>query len=281
MQKRGQLFIVATPIGNLQDISVRAIAILKQVSLIAAEDTRHSGKLLQALQIATPMVSLHEFNEFQRSEQVLQRLLAGEDVALISDAGTPLISDPGSDLVKRALAEQIKVVPIPGPCAAIAALSASGLPTGNFVFEGFLPAKASARQKHLEKLVRESRTMVFYEAPHRICDLIQDMIKIWGPNHSAALAKELTKMYETIIQDSLQNILVWLEVDPMHQKGEFVVMLQGVPPEVESSEEDITQVLKILLEELPTKQAAHLAAKISGRKKNEIYELALKLKEEK
>jgi 16S rRNA (cytidine1402-2'-O)-methyltransferase len=280
MQKRGQLFIVATPIGHLQDISARAIAVLRQVSLIAAEDTRHSGKLLQALGISTPMVSLHEFNEFQRSEQVLERLLAGQDIALISDAGTPLISDPGSDLVKRALAEHIKVVPIPGPCAAIAALSVSGLSTDSFIFEGFLPAKASARQKHLEKLVKESRTLVFYEAPHRICDLIQDMIKIWGPEHQAALAKELTKMYETIVQDSLQNILAWLEADPLHQKGEFVVMLEGVARQTETSSDEILPLLKILLEELPTKQAAHLAAKITGKKKNEVYELALQLKKD-
>ncbi len=260
-------------------MSARAIEVLRQVDLIAAEDTRHSKTLLQHFVINTPCCSLHDYNERQRVDKLIELMKTGKSIALISDAGTPLISDPGFALVRAVRAAGFQVIPIPGACAAIAALSAAGLPSDRFIFEGFLPAKSSARQQRLENLREETRTLIFYEAPHRILDLIKDMLLVFGVEREAVIAKELTKTYETIYQGNLSELKNWLEADSNHQRGEFVVLLQGV--ELKESHPiciDPSEVLKILLEELSVKQAANLAAKITGEKKNTLYELALKFK---
>lgn len=279
LNQMGALYIVATPIGNLGDMSARAISVLQQVDLIAAEDTRHSKPLLQHYAINTPCRSLHDYNEKQRSGEFIELLQQGKSMALISDAGTPLISDPGFALVRAVRAAGFAVIPIPGACAAIAALSAAGLPSDRFVFEGFLPAKTAARQQRLESIRAEGGTVIFYEAPHRILDLIEDMILILGPEREAVIAKELTKTFETIIQGNLSDLKNWLLDDSNPQRGEFVVLLHGISEKNSSPIEiDPTAVLKILLEELSVKQAAALTAKITGEKKNTVYELALQLK---
>lgn len=270
----GTLYIVATPIGNLGDWSQRAQEILSQVALIAVEDTRHSSKLLSHFGIQTPMLAYHEHNEKQASEKLLARLLAGDSVALISDAGTPLISDPGYPLVSLAHAEGIRVSPIPGPSAVIAALSASGLPTDRFVFEGFLPSKQQARKGRLMALQRDSRTLVFYESPHRIVASLEDMTDVLGGERLAVLARELTKSYETIKQARLAELTGWVASDSYQAKGEIVVMVHGAQatgPEAAEAE----RVLTILLKSLPVKEAASLAAEITGAKKNALYQQAL------
>jgi len=272
------LYIVATPIGNLGDITSRAIEILREVDCIAAEDTRHSKKLLVHFNIKKPMLSLHDYNENERSKILLSRLQKGENIALISDAGTPLISDPGFRLVKMVREAGVTVIPIPGPCAAITALCASGLPTDKFIFEGFLPAKSSARTKRLGKLKTEPRTIIFYEAPHRVIFLIKELINIFGENRPAVVARELTKKFETIYSANLAEIKIWLESDKKQQKGEFVILLHGAKPTKEEkiNEKDL-QILKTLLTELPVKQAASLTAKITGISKNELYKAAMEL----
>jgi 16S rRNA (cytidine1402-2'-O)-methyltransferase len=279
--RKGVLYVVATPIGNLQDISERAIATLKGVSRIAAEDTRHSARLLSHYGIDTPMVALHEHNEREITSQLLDRLAAGDDLALISDAGTPLISDPGFCLVRAARAAGFRLVPIPGPAACIAALSVAGLPADHFVFEGFLPARTAARRRRLEELKRESRTLVFHESSHRILECLGDMAEILGGDRSAAVARELTKVFETIESGALDALRVWLQADPNQQKGEFVVLVQGSPAAGDSALDEATrQVLAVLVAELPLKQAASLAAKITGLAKNELYAQALEMKKE-
>ena len=225
--RTGVLYVVATPIGNLQDISERAIATLKGVSRIAAEDTRHSARLLSHYGIDTPMVALHEHNEREITPKLIEKLVAGDDLALISDAGTPLISDPGFCLVRAARAAGIRVAPVPGPAACIAALSAAGLPADHFVFEGFLPVRATARRRRLEALVNESRTLVFHESSHRIVECLADMAEILGSDRPAVVARELTKVFETIESGGLAALLAWLRADPNQQKGEFVVLVQG------------------------------------------------------
>lgn len=272
----GHLYIVATPIGNLEDVSQRAITVLKKVDLIAAEDTRHSAKLLAHYGIQTTMISLHEHNEKVRCDRILQKILEGVSVALISDSGTPLISDPGYRLVHEAREHRITVIPIPGPCAAICALSAAGLPSDRFVFEGFLPSKKEARLKRLEKLEQEMRTMIFYEAPHRIIALLKDMVQIFGGDRHAVIARELTKRYETIHGSALHAVLDWLEARTEQHCGEFVVLVSGKNKPIKGtlSEED-TRILKVLLKELSTKQAASLAAKITGKKKALLYQRAV------
>ncbi len=276
--KAGILYLVATPIGNLGDITFRAIESLKQVSLVAAEDTRHSRRLLQHYQISTPMISLHAFNETLRVTQLIDRLLQGESVGLISDAGTPLISDPGFPLVRAAHVANIQVVPIPGACAAITALCAAGLPTDRFVFEGFLPAKTMARQQRLAVVKADTRTLVYYESPHRIEAMLQDLVAIFGASRRATIARELTKQFETIRQDELSTLLEWVQQNSEQQLGEFVVVVAGAQIEERTSAQEVESMLTILLSELPTKQAASLCAKITGRKKNELYEQALILK---
>lgn len=276
----GMLYVVPTPIGNLGDMSQRAIEVLQSVNYIAAEDTRHSKSLLQHFAIKTPLIPLHEHNEREKTADLLQCLEKGESIAIISDAGTPLVSDPGYFFVREAIAAGIAIVPIPGPCAAIVALSASGLPTDRFSFEGFLPGKESQRKERLTKLRTENRTMIFYEAPHRVLSCLQDMQKIFGDTRRAVLARELTKMYETIHAAPLSELVHWVENDANQQRGEIVLLIEGMPAEEETSTSQIMadDVLKILLAELPLKQAVDLAAKISGGRKNELYQRALDLK---
>lgn len=270
------LYIVATPIGNLGDISQRAIDTLKQVDLIAAEDTRHSSKLLKHFDITTKMMPLHDYNEAQQTQKILQKLKQGKSIALISDAGTPLISDPGYRLVAEIRKAGIEVVPIPGACALISALSVSGLPSDKFRFEGFLPAKQHARKEYLQTLKTEIATLIFYESPHRLLKSLQDMVKVFGENRQAVIARELTKKFETIYDDTLQNLLQYFIDHSEKQCGEFVILVHGEAKQkiAEITAEDI-KILNILLEELSVKQAAHLAAKITGKKKNVLYQLAL------
>lgn len=272
----GTLYIVATPIGNLKDMSFRAIETLKSVNCIAAEDTRHSASLLQHYAITTPAFSLHEHNERERSSQLLERLTRGESVALISDAGTPLISDPGYFLVREARALGVRIVPIPGACAAIAALSAGGLPTDRFAFEGFLPAKTKARIDRLTSMKQESRTMIFYEAPHRILALLLDMQKVFGDDREVVIARELTKMYETIRAGTLSELVTWVNDDENQQRGEIVVLLKG--EEAPVSNIAAHELLAVLLEYLPLKQAVEVATRITSDRKNELYEMALLIK---
>lgn len=270
------LYIVATPIGNLLDMSFRAIEVLKGVDLIAAEDTRHTAALLEHFSISTPILSLHEHNERERANQLLNRLQQGESIALVSDAGTPLISDPGYFLVKEARALGIKVIPIPGPCAAIVALSAAGLPTDRFIFEGFLPAKTKGRVDRLTELRDEPRTLIFYEAPHRILDLLVDMQTVLGDDRLVVIARELTKKFETIHSAVLPELIAWIKNDPNQQRGEFVVLVEGTKKPV--SNVQAQEVLALLLENLPLKQAVDIAAKLTGGRKNELYDLALSMK---
>jgi len=287
IEPAGRLYVVATPIGNLGDLSVRAREILQSVSLIAAEDTRHTGVLLKHFGIDTPQVSLHDHNERQRAPDLVSRLLQGASIALVSDAGTPAISDPGFDLVRAAVAAGIDVVAIPGPCAAIAALSIGGLPTDRFCFEGFLPARGAARRKRLESLVHEARTLVFYESPHRLRDTLEDCAKILGETRGATVAREITKMHETAYRGSLGEHLARAGSDPDFGRGEIVLLIAGSPQAAGEGERGadghggaLDRVLNILLVELPLKQAARLAAQITEARDNEAYRRALQLKPE-
>lgn len=273
------LYIVATPIGNLADISARAIEVLSSVDVVAAEDTRHSKYLLQHHGIETSTISLHEHNEQQRSELLLTRIAAGESIALISDAGTPLISDPGYRLVNMAREQGIKVIPIPGACAVIAALSASGLSAERFAFEGFLPPKSTARRQTLQSLANEPRTLIFYESPKRMVASLQDMLTVFGGERKACLARELTKMFETIITLPLAELVDVVMNDTNHQKGEIVLLIEGQSTVVDRDEAEEVRVLQILLDEVPLKQAAAITASILGIKKNKAYEMALKLQQ--
>jgi 16S rRNA (cytidine1402-2'-O)-methyltransferase len=272
------LYLVATPIGNLGDISARAIETLQSVSLIAAEDTRHSKRLLQHFDIDTRLIAYHEHNEEQQTPVLLDRLLKGHSVALISDAGTPLVSDPGYRLVQAALQVSIKVVPVPGPCAAIAALSASGLPTDRFVFEGFPPAKPGARQNYLQTLQAEPRTLVFYVSCHRITDTLKDMANVFGGQRQAVLARELTKTFETIRKTTLMELAEWVASDQNQQKGEIVLLVEGASESGDAEQRLLHRLLPILVDELPVKQAATIAAKVTGLNKNDLYKQALSLK---
>lgn len=273
----GSLYVVATPIGNLDDMSVRALKVLREVALIAAEDTRHSARLMQHFGIGTPLAACHEHNERDEGSRFITRLLAGDNVALISDAGTPLISDPGYHLVRQARAAGIPVVPVPGACALIAALSAAGLPSDRFMFEGFLPAKAVGRRAKLELVKEEPRTLIFYEAPHRILECLQDMEQVFGADRPALLARELTKTFETLKGLPLGELRAFVEADSNQQRGECVVLVAGwTPPE----DEDVVgaearRILGLLLEEMPLKRAAALAAQITGVRKNLLYQVAL------
>lgn len=273
------LYIVATPIGNLLDISQRAIDTLKQVDVIAAEDTRHSGHLLQHYSIKTPTISLHEHNEQQRSETLLVRLQKGETVALISDAGTPLISDPGYRLVSLVREHGINVIPIPGSCALIAALSASGLPSDKFSFEGFLAAKQGTRQQSLEQLANETRTMIFYESPRRLKKTLEDMMIFFGKDRRVCLARELTKLHETIETKSLTDLLNWVSDDSNQQRGECVLLVEGQTLQHDVNDDEINRVLKLLLTDLSVKRAAAITASLLDVSKNKAYEMALKLQQ--
>ncbi|HEV2111246.1 MAG TPA: 16S rRNA (cytidine(1402)-2'-O)-methyltransferase [Gammaproteobacteria bacterium] len=276
-ERPGVLYVVATPIGNLDDISSRALKILAEVDLVAAEDTRHSGTLLSHFGIRTQLVSLHEHNEAERAGWLIGKLQGGADVALISDAGTPLISDPGFDLVRAARKAGISVSPIPGACAMVAALSVSGLPTDRFVFEGFLPVKSTARRERLALLAAESRTLVFYESVHRLQESLDDMAAVLGSERIGVLARELTKLHEGVREASLTGLAEWARTDTAAGKGEAVILVAGASASAADSGADAERVLRALLKELPVKQAAALAAEITGLKKNPLYERALEL----
>lgn len=274
----GTLYVVATPIGNLSDISRRALGVLAGVDLIAAEDTRHSGRLLQQYHITTKTLALHDHNERDRAPDVVERLSQGKSVALISDAGTPLISDPGFHLVRLAREQGIKVVPVPGASAMLAALSAAGLPSDRFVFEGFLPAKSAARKKRLEAMASESCTVIFYEAPHRLLETLADMVAVLGENRHVVLARELTKTFETIKGDAVATLLQWASADPDQQKGEMVLLVKGVEgDDSEGATAEGQRILRLLMAELPLSQASALAAKITGIKKKPLYQFGLSL----
>lgn len=278
----GTLYVVATPIGNLEDVSARALRVLAEVALIAAEDTRHSARLLQHFGIATPLAACHEHNERDEGGRFIKRLLAGDDVALISDAGTPLISDPGYHLVRQARSAGIHVVPLPGACALIAALSAAGLPSDRFIFEGFLPAKQAARRARLELLREEPRTVIFYEAPHRILESLEDLEAVFGPERPAVLARELTKTFETLQGLPLDELRTWVAADSNQQRGECVLVVGGwqAPQGDDAIDQNARRVLRLLLAEMPVKRAAAVAAEITGIRKNLLYQLALEEKSE-
>ncbi len=276
----GVLYIVATPIGNRDDTSQRALTVLSEVDFIAAEDTRHSRHLLQHFNIRTHMLSYHDHNEEQATPQLIEKLQAGKNIALISDAGTPLLSDPGYRLVKAAHEAGIKVSPIPGACAAIAALSASGLPTDRFLFAGFAPNKSAARQTFYEQYRLQTATLIFYESSHRILASLEDMAAVFGQQRQAVLARELTKTFETIKAAPLEALCSWVAADENQRKGEFVVLVQGFDGQQQDEVQvQLESVLGVLMEELPVKQASQLAARIMGLKKNQVYKLALSLKE--
>ena len=278
----GTLSVVATPIGNLQDLSPRAAACLRDVDLLLAEDTRHTRRLLEACGIERVgrIESLHEYNERERVPALIGRLQAGARIALVSDAGTPLLSDPGAVLVAAAARAGIEVVSVPGPCAAIAALSIAGLPADRFVFEGFLPARAGARREALQALARERRTLVFHEAPHRLADMLGDLAAAFGGGRAAAVARELTKRFETVHRGAVAELAARCAGDADMTRGESVVVVAGAGPADEAEDEqtrEATRVLQVLLQELPVSQAARIAAQITGGRRKPLYELALAL----
>lgn len=275
------LYIVPTPIGNLSDISQRAIDVLRQATLIAAEDTRHSQVLLSHLGISTPMVAHHEHSTAGALSKLLDRLRQGESVALISDAGTPLVSDPGYRLVREVQDAGLPVVPIPGPCSLITALCASGLPTNRFYFEGFLPAKSVQRRRRLEALAELEVTLIFLEAPHRVAETLQDMLAIFGSEREVTLARELTKSFETIRRLPLEKMWSWVTDDVNQQRGELVLLL-GPPAKQSASTvtEGALRILRLLSEELPPRKASALTAEITGARARDLYNLLMLEKRE-
>lgn len=274
----GTLYIVATPIGNLGDITQRALDVLSSVDMIACEDTRHTKKLLSAFSITNRTLSLHDHNERQKQQYIADLLKEGNDIALVSDAGTPLISDPGFHLVRYCQGEGLNVSPIPGACAAIAALSVAGLPTDRFTFEGFLPSKSAARQKVLASLANETRTMVFYDAPRRAIDTVADIVAVLGKERRLVIARELTKTFETVFTDSADNILQWLAQDPNQLKGEMVLVLSGAEIKQSQITAEVEATFKLLLAEMKPKKACAITAEIYGVNKNELYDFSLSLK---
>jgi len=281
IQGQGRLYVVATPIGNLGDLSARARAVLESVGLIAAEDTRHTGSLLKHFAIRTPLMSLHEHNEKQRASEVVLRLQQGTSVALVSDAGTPAISDPGFELVRAAAAAGIDIVAVPGACAAIAALSIGALPTDRFCFEGFLPARTAARRERLSELADEARTLVFYESPHRIAAMLEDCAACFGAQRGAVVAREITKLHEAVYRGSLAELVTRAAQDADFSRGEIVLIIAGAPRMQEAPEQAaLDRVLRPLLNELPLKQAARLAAQIAEVRDNQAYKRALQLRPE-
>lgn len=274
-KENGNLYVVATPIGNLDDISQRAVTVLSQADWIAAEDTRHTGKLLQHLGISGRMIALHDHNEKQRAASLIEKCLAGQTIALVSDAGTPLISDPGYSLVKQCRDAGVNVIPVPGPCALITALCAAGLPTDKFHFIGFLAPKSQQRQNQLTAVPDNVGTVICYETARRIKDTLQDIISVYGSERELVLAKELTKTFEAFVSGHAQHIIHWLEEDPLRCQGEMVLMIAPAI-KIESDISDVAQkTLKLLLAELPVKKAAALTAEIHNEKKNALYKLAL------
>jgi len=274
------LYVVATPIGNVTDITLRALHLLTLVDAVACEDTRNTGNLLSRFGLSRPMIAAHQHNEREVADKLIARLQAGQRIALVSDAGTPGVSDPGARIVDAVRAAGLRVVPLPGPSAAITALSASGLVNDQFHFVGFLPAKARQRESALAELLAVRATLVFYEAPHRILDCVQALAAVFEPTRQVVFARELTKLFEEIHRCALADALAWVQADPHREKGEFVVLLEGAPAGADAADADAERILKILLAECSVKQAASLAAQITGRKKNALYERALELKGE-
>ncbi|GAA3545825.1 16S rRNA (cytidine(1402)-2'-O)-methyltransferase [Zobellella aerophila] len=275
MSPAAVLYIVPTPIGNLSDISHRALEVLQQVDVIACEDTRHTARLLSHYQISTPTWALHDHNEQHKAEQLVARLSSGKSIALVSDAGTPLISDPGYHLVNRCREAGIRVVPLPGACAAITALSAAGLATDRFAFEGFLPAKEKARHDKLESLKEESRSLIFYESPRRLLDTVAELVAVMGPDRQVVVARELTKTFETIHSLPAAEMLEWLRQDDNRCRGEIVLMVAGHRPDSEALPAEALRTLTLLRAELPLKKAAAITAEIHGVKKNALYKYGL------
>ncbi|MCG3730849.1 16S rRNA (cytidine(1402)-2'-O)-methyltransferase [Vibrio cincinnatiensis] len=270
------LYIVPTPIGNLGDITQRALDVLSRVDVIAAEDTRHTGKLLAHFNIQTKTFALHDHNEQQKAQVLVDKLLSGLSIALVSDAGTPLISDPGYHLVTQCRQAGVKVVPLPGACAVITALSASGLPSDRFSFEGFLPAKSKGRKDKFLEVAKAERTCIFYESPHRITESLQDMLEILGPDRQVVLARELTKTFETIQGLPLGELIAWMEEDENRKRGEMVLLVHGYREEKEDAlPDEALRTLAILTKELPLKKAAALSAEIYNLKKNALYKWGL------
>jgi 16S rRNA (cytidine1402-2'-O)-methyltransferase len=279
MTQQGTLYVVATPIGNLQDITLRALEVLKSIDAIAAEDTRHTSGLLSHFGISKKLIAVHEHNEKHAAEAISMRLLAGENIALVTDAGTPAVSDPGAIVVKIVREAGIKVVPIPGASAVVAALSASGITQTGFYFHGFLPASGAARRKVLEQLKSQSVTLVFYEAPHRIVECVKDIANVLGDARQITFCRELTKTFETIYTCPVGRASAWLQADTNQQRGEFVLLIEAeIAQETQEISAEAQRVLKCLLLELPLKQAVALATEITQLKKNDLYEFALKLK---
>lgn len=276
--RKGLLYVVATPIGNLGDLSARAVEVLSEVDLIAAEDTRHSLPLLRHFGVTTPCIAYHEHNERQLSPDLIQRLLGGESIALISDAGTPLISDPGYHLVFQARQADCRVIPIPGPNAMISALSVAGLPTHRVIFEGFLPARSAQRRRCLEVLCKETATLVFYESTHRILESLQDMKVVFGADRQAVIAREMTKIHETIHGAGLAELCQWVAEHKEQQKGEVVIIVHGAEESItDENSDEYRRILEILLQEMPLKQAVSVAVKITGAKRNLLYGLAVEI----
>lgn len=278
MNNRGKLYIVATPIGNLGDMTFRAIEILKRVDIILAEDTRHCARLLSHYQIATKVWSMHNFNEAIQAGKILEHLMSGQSFAVISDAGTPLISDPGWALVKMARDTGIDVIAIPGACALIAALSIAGLPTQQFHFFGFLPAKSSARQTILKQVSAYEGTLAFYESPHRLIEMLEDCQQVLGHERVCCIVKELTKIFETVRVGRASELLAWLNEKPEHLKGEFVVLIAPNTIEADTSQADAQSLLKLLLQHLPLKTAVKIVSEHYEVNKNALYEFGLKEK---
>jgi len=288
-ERPGRLYVVATPIGNLGDLSARARDTLQSCGLIAAEDTRHTGVLLKAFGITTQQLALHDHNEAARAHEIVQRLRAGVSVALVSDAGTPAISDPGFDVVRAAAAAGVEVVAVPGPCAAIAALSIGALPTDRFCFEGFLPARATARRQRLKELAGEARTLVFYESPHRIAESLDDCVQAFGEQRAASVVREATKLHETVYRGTLRELMDRSASDADFRRGEIVLLVAGDARAADAAQGPDSQgdghggrldaALKVLMAELPLKQAARLAALITEARDNEAYKRALYLKD--
>ncbi|MBP3973985.1 16S rRNA (cytidine(1402)-2'-O)-methyltransferase [Pseudoxanthomonas spadix] len=265
------LHVVATPIGNLSDLTPRALETLRTVDAICAEDTRRTGQLLSHFGLSTPLLALHEHNEEAIAARIVARLQQGQSLALVCDAGTPLVSDPGYRLVRAARAAGIRVSPVPGACAAIAALSVAGLPSDRFVFEGFLPARPSARREHLRTLVSEPRTLVFYESSHRIAESLADLVAVFGAQRPAAIARELTKLFETVLDGELAALLAQVEADENQRKGEFVVMVQGAAADADARLAEGRRVHALLKDHLPPSTAARLAAEITGAPRKALY----------
>jgi 16S rRNA (cytidine1402-2'-O)-methyltransferase len=287
LPETGRLYVVATPIGNLGDFSPRARAVLSDCALIAAEDTRHTGILLKHFGIQTPQLSLHDHNEEMRTSEIIGRLRSGESVALVSDAGTPAISDPGFELVRAVAAAGLIIVAIPGPCAAIAALCIGALPTDRFCFEGFLPARGAQRRERLKSLAHEPRTLVLYESPHRVQETLEDCALIFGEARLGTVVREATKLHETTYRGSLSDLTKRARLDTDFARGEIVLLIGGAPAAALSGDAGadghggtLDKALTALLEELPLKQAARLAARITGARDNEAYKRALYLKEQ-